>query len=223
MILFFAYYNNIRNKLLGGFSMTDRDSKIIKWIEENKSITIDQCSKLFYTVNTWGYDQARKRLRDLKSMGFIKRYRQDPKSEAVYFMDKKLNVHALKLMDVIVYLQDFSIYNIIKEHKLEIDSSTNYTIDCTASLNYKGKAFPVIVEVDYTHFTSIEKIKNMIRFLEKKHDIGYFFIVIKISQDNIRRENVGRFSSIVWVPWRFNKDAELSRSLCSLLKVIKVE
>lgn len=45
--------------------ITERDKEILRWVEENKSMTIDQCSKIFYNGNTYAYDQARKRLRFL--------------------------------------------------------------------------------------------------------------------------------------------------------------
>jgi predicted HTH transcriptional regulator len=61
--------------------MTERDTKIIRWIEENKSMTIYQCSKIFYLGNTYGYDQAIKRLRKLNQEGLIKRYRKSPKKK----------------------------------------------------------------------------------------------------------------------------------------------
>jgi predicted HTH transcriptional regulator len=75
--------------------MTERDTKIIRWIEENKSMTIYHRSKIFYPGNTYGYDQVRKRLRKLNQEGLIKRYRKGPQEEAIYYLNKILKPHNL--------------------------------------------------------------------------------------------------------------------------------
>lgn len=201
--------------------MTEKDKSIIRWVEENKSMTIYQCSQIFYGENKYGYDQARKRLQKIYKEGFIKRYRQDPIHEAIYYIDKKLKLHDLKLLDVIAFLKEFSIHNINKERKIEINSQLSYVVDSTAVLTLNDKYIPLFIEIDYTHYTSTEKIENLIRYEEKKHkNVSYFFIIIKFSLEKITVKDF-MHSKILWVPWNFQKDDKLTCSLRSLLYMKK--
>ncbi|MFA9398045.1 MAG: hypothetical protein ACERKV_07255 [Clostridiaceae bacterium] len=202
--------------------ITERDKDILRWIEEHKSITINQCSKLFYTGNKFAYDQARKRLRYLNKENLIKRYRQDPKSETIYFTEKRLKIHGLKLMDVIAALKEFNVYDIKKERKIGINSSTSYIVDSTCVLKYSNALIPVIVEIDYTHYTNSDKIENLITYVERKNKIGCIFIIVKPTTETITVENIGAYSRLVMVNWEFHKKNELSRSLRSLLEEDKL-
>lgn len=201
--------------------MTNRDREIIKWIEENKSMTIYQCSKIFFRDCSCDYDLARKRLRKLYEEGLIKRYRKRLEDEVVYFTEKKLKTHDLKLMDVIAYLQKFNIDSFEKEQKIEINSTINYIIDSTIVLNYKNLAIPILVEIDYTHYTSKEKIQDLIRYLEKKHDSSFIFIIVKFSQEEFTVTKSGRYSRIYTLNWNFQKEDKAAGSLRSLFDSIR--
>lgn len=199
--------------------MTDRDKNILKWIEEYGSITIYQCSQIFYHGNKCGYDQARKRLRKLYKDKQFKRYRENPEKEVIYYLDKRPNPHALKLLDAIAYFQEFEISDIEKEYKMQVYEYTSYRIDCKAVITLDGISHPLLIEVDYTHDTELEKIRNIIRYLEKKHNtVSYFFVIIRSTKKEITEESVGKRSKILWVNWEFQKSPDTARSLCSLLE-----
>lgn len=199
--------------------MTDRDKNIMKWMEEYKYISIYHCSKIFYNGNKCAYDQARKRLRKLYKAKLFKRYRESPEHEVIYYLDKRPNSHRLKLLDAIAYFQEFEIDEIEKEFKIDVYEYTSYKIDATAIIKHEGMNYPLLIEIDYTHDTELEKIQNIIRYLEKKHDkVSYFFIIIKYSVNEITVEDVGKRSKILWVPWEFQKSPDAARSLRSLLE-----
>lgn len=197
--------------------ITERDKKILKWIESFNSITIDQCSKLFFSTSKMSYDLARKRLRYLNREGAIKRYRKDPKSETVYFMDKRLKVHDLKILDVIVALQQFNKteIKIIIQNKIQINKFTSYVIDATVVLDNK---YPILIEVDYTHYTNDKKIINIINYLEDKHNKKYIFLIIRPTIDEIEISNIGQRSKLVLANWKFNSSNKMLHSLQSLLE-----
>ncbi|AZV56817.1 hypothetical protein [Clostridium sp. AWRP] len=197
--------------------ITERDKRILKWIENFNSITIDQCSKLFFSTSKMSYDLARKRLRYLNREGAIKRYRKDPKSETVYFMDKRLKVHDLKILDVIVALQQFNTTTneIILQNKIQINQFISYIVDATIVI---GNDYPILIEVDYTHYTNDKKIINIINHLEGKHNRKYVFLIVRQTIEEVSVENVGMKSKLVLVNWKFNSSDKLLRSLRSLLE-----
>jgi len=162
--------------------ITKRDKQIIKFVEVNGSITINQCAKMFFRDNKEAYDQARKRLRIIYKGDFLKRYRKDIKSEVVYFIDKKLKIHDLKLMDVFAELGKYELVMFQKEYKISIDKSLNYRVDAYAIIKVDGKYIPLMIEIDYTHFTNSKKIRHLIFHYKLINKLKLTFIVVKLDQ-----------------------------------------
>lgn len=156
--------------------LTDRDKEILRWIEEHKSITINQCSKIFYTNNKEGYQQARKRLRKLNQCNYIKRFRKDMRSETVYYLDKKLSFHDLKVFDILaelIYL-GAEIKNFEKEYVIPAGEK-NYRSDALIEFIYNKYYYIFLVEIDHTHFTSFKKLIEIYKsnfFQEKYKEFG---------------------------------------------------
>lgn len=199
--------------------ITKRDKQILRWVEKYKSITIYQCSTIFFNNNKMAYDQARKRLRYLNQEGLLKRFRKDPRSETVYYIDRKLRIHDLKIMDMIAYLYELNLTNIYTQNDIHINENLTYIIDTTVDIDYK---YPIMVEVDYTHYTNWRKIRQLIYYLENKHkELSYTFLIVRETFYEIKAKNVGKQSRVIFVPWDFNKDSKLIRSLCSLLEIEK--
>lgn len=142
--------------------LTNRDREIIKFVEEYGSITINQCSKIFFRVNKHAYYQARKRLKQLSNEGYLKRYRKDTKSEVIYYLDKKLSIHDLKVLDV--YAELTALGAKIKDFKTEYTIPTGkkeYRADALIEFEHDGYFYPLMVEVDYTHFTGEKKLTDV--------------------------------------------------------------
>lgn len=139
--------------------LTQRDKNILRFIEEYKSITINQCSKIFFNNCKQAYYQARKRLRQLYDNKYIKRYRADMKSECIYYLTKKLSIHHLKVLDA--YAEFIKIGANIEYFKTEYKVPTKskyYRLDALIEVTYEEYFYPLIIEVDYTHFTSQRKL-----------------------------------------------------------------
>lgn len=51
--------------------LRERDVAIIRYIEKYGFITISQCTKMFFSDKTYGYDLARKRLAKLEKQGYF--------------------------------------------------------------------------------------------------------------------------------------------------------
>lgn len=185
---------------------TKRDIEIIKYVEQYKSITIEQCSKLFFTNNRYGYDQARKRLSKLKKEGFLKRYRKDPKSMSIYYIDKPLKIHDLKIRDVLIeFINNFSYVNPKIEFKRMYDDK-EYVIDGVFNLDHK---IPVCVEIDYTHYTSMEKVRDILYFFEEQKHRPYIFIIVKLTQCELEFHRIGDYSYLYVLPWNLEGISEI--------------
>lgn len=200
--------------------ITNRDKRIIKFIEEYGSITINQCSKMFFRNNKERYDQARKRLQVIHKAGHLKRYRRDPRSEAIYYIEKRLKVHDLKLLDVLGELNEFRVHLCTKEKQIVIGEN-KYILDGAVVLDIDSTLIPVLIEIDYTHYTSMEKITNVICYLEKKHKRSYHFIVVKLTQEEIEMKKVGEFSKVFFLPWNLDQFSEIIPSLRSAVDKTK--
>jgi hypothetical protein len=212
----------MKNKFGGFYMITDRDKSIIKFVEEHGSITINQCAKIFFPGNKEAYDQSWKRLRIICWAGLLKRYRKDPKSEAVYYSDKKLKVHDLKLLDVYGELSIFDVSRFDNEYKLSTSAGTNYVVDAAVTIEQNDTQIPLMVEVDYTHYTSKEKIKDIIYYLEHKHNVAYSFIVIQLLREEIEIQSIGDKSKLFLVPWNLDKFSNIIiSSLRSDIQTIK--
>lgn len=182
--------------------VTKRDKEILKWVEEYKSITINQCSKIFFTRNKEAYDQARKRLGNLHKQGLLNRYRKDPKSETIYYMDKRLKVHDLKIYDVVAEFI-YSGWDMRQLNKEDINyvEDKKYIVD--AGILFKKADFYLLVflEIDYSHFTSIEKINNIIN--NRIHtEYKELFIVVKLTQEKAIVSTIeNKNAHIIYLPW----------------------
>lgn len=188
--------------------ITKRDRDILIWIERYRSITINQCAKIFFTNNKEAYDQARKRLRHLNKEGLIRRYRKDPRSEVVYFMDKKLKTHDLKIFDVVaqfIYL-GWEIEEFEKEYAFNL-RDRKYISDAKIIFTKDNKKIPVILEIDYSHMTGKSKIEDITNAINNKH----VFLVVRLTQENANVQFLSDDAMLVYLPWNLSG---LDRLLC---------
>ncbi|APF26982.1 replication-relaxation family protein [Clostridium sporogenes] len=155
--------------------LTNRDKEIFKFIEQYGSITINQCSKIFFSKCKQNYYQARKRLKLLSDNKYLKRYRKDMRSEAVYYLDKKLSAHDLKVLDIYAELLHLGAEIKYFEREYIIPTKNKeYRADGLVECTKDGYFYPILIEVDYTHFTSNKKlldIYNSNYFQDKYKDL----------------------------------------------------
>lgn len=145
--------------------LTKRDKEILRFIDQYKSITINQASKIFFGNCKQSYQQARKRLKLLSNNKYIQRYRKDMKSECIYFLQEKLSIHDLKILDVYAKLLNLGAdieylktkYTIPTPHGKKAYREADALIEFT----YKKYFYPLLVEIDYTHFTSKKKLLDI--------------------------------------------------------------
>lgn len=176
----------------------DRDTKILSFIEQNKGISISQCAKIFYTHHKFAYDEARKRLKILEKSSYITHYIFPNTKEFIYCFDnnKQMSYHSLIILNFYADLMWLS--TDVLFYQFELKFSTGKKCDAYFEIKFNNKIIPLILEVDFTHNTSITKYEEIYntkelqqsyveRFGEEYEDI--FPLVIIISFSKIRKYN----------------------------------
>lgn len=165
--------------------ITKRDREILKFIENNGSITINQAADVFFKDNIYKHDQARKRLRLMYQNKMIKRFKKDIYSEVQYYFNRPLTLHNSKLFDVYGILCTIGkIISFEKEFKIETKDK-NRKIDGFIELEIETDTeiltYPVIIEIDYTHNTSLKKLKDIYEsnYFQEIYDVFPTVLIIK--------------------------------------------
>lgn len=140
--------------------ITDRDQAILRYIEEFKSITIEQCRRIFCNEQKRGDVIARRRLNRLLSYKKIKMDRDKVTNQNVYYMDSKLSFHDLLVMDYYSELKSLGANILYFKIKKEWMDKTIIS-DAFCCFNIDNKIFFDIIEVNKTHFPDLDKYKKL--------------------------------------------------------------
>ncbi|NFK66481.1 hypothetical protein FDB14_18595 [Clostridium botulinum] len=135
--------------------LTERDRRVLKWIEDYKSISVPQATELFFNGT---YESCRRRLKQLEDMELLKSYISQFNREKVYYQEKKLKDHELLVYDFL---------KVIKKEGAEIKTikiQPQYLKglirpDAYIEFIYENNLYFIILEVDYTHYTSNIKMQ----------------------------------------------------------------
>ena len=145
--------------------LTNRDIKIIQFLEENKGATIQQIQELFFP----SYNMAAQRLKILSDNKFIKVNIHPILSKKVYYMQKIPSYHSLIITTFMIKLRD-NIKFMEREYKIK-----NNIVDCIFILK-TGQI--IILEVDIYNRTNEAKINSIMQIL-KSQKLQYEFVVIE--------------------------------------------
>lgn len=174
--------------------LTERDRDIIKWIENYKLITIEQCGYIFFNRS---YEGARRRLLQLeKNYNKIKSYRLKETNEKVYYIQRKSSYHNVL---VINYVK-----SIVKNGGSLIDLKLTPKYlegkiipDAFLIFEYDNKVYFTLLEVDLFHETSNSKMQTyeeLYKSLELQDICCGKFPIIVIAKDSVRlRYNSSNF------------------------------
>lgn len=136
--------------------ITQRDREILTWIQDYKSITVSQCTELFFNGN---YEGCRRRLKQLEDVELLKSYITRYSKEKVYYQEKKISEH------------DLNVYNFLKVIKkngadiIKVQNQPQYMEgairpDAFIIFSYNGNVYFILLEVDITHYTSNSKMQK---------------------------------------------------------------
>lgn len=163
--------------------LTQNDKNILKFIENYGGITIRQCALGFYNKKSqksnWSYDYARKRLSKLKSSGLLDCYKDKTTSEYIYhFKDNKkiITPHTKYLLDFYVNLLHYGINILYFKPNFEYKCRKMHS-DGFFKIQYNGDIYIIAVEIDFTHFTNIEKYRFLYDSNELQEQYGTFPLI----------------------------------------------
>lgn len=129
--------------------ITDRDRDIYNFIYEYGSITIDQCSKIFFSHCKRKYEIASRRLRELLKNEYVKIGYIKYTNENIYYINKKLSFHDLTVIQYCAELINLGAENL----KLEAPKKWHDTLISDGFVYYElnGKQYINIIEVCFSN------------------------------------------------------------------------
>lgn len=138
-----------------------RDKEILKFIETNKSITVQQATKIFFKNN---YKSASRRLKQLEEEGYLRSYISKYNKQKAYYMEKPLSSHDLTVLDVYAELIKLGATIIKYKSAFKEGSRLSYLNglikpDGYIEFEYQDYIYHLLIEIDLTHYTGLEKFK----------------------------------------------------------------
>jgi DNA-binding Lrp family transcriptional regulator len=178
--------------------LTERDKKILTWIENYKAITVNQCSEIIFNHN---YEGCRRRLKQLEDMEVLKSYTTKYKNEKVYYQEKKLKDHDLLVYDFVKTIKKHDNCYLLNMKTQPIYLKGLIRPDAFIAYEYNGTVYFVILEVDYTHYTSNIKMQLYEKLfksgqLQKDCYGGFPIVIIARPTLNDLRYNSSNFNLI---------------------------
>lgn len=177
--------------------LTNRDRQVLKWIEDYKAISVPQATELFFNGT---YESCRRRLKQLEDMELLKSYISQFSREKIYYQEKKLKDHELLVYDFLKVVKKRG--GEIRQIKLQPQYLKRLIRpDAYIEFTLENNLYFIILEVDYTHYTSNIKMQLYEKLYKEgtlqKQCYGTFPIVI-ISRPSLNdvRYNSSNFDVI---------------------------
>ncbi len=135
--------------------LTERDRQVLKWIEDYKAISVPQATELFFNGT---YESCRRRLKQLEDMELLKSYISQFSREKIYYQEKKLKDHELLVYDFLKVIKKRG--GEIRQIKLQPKYLKGLIRpDAYIEFTLENNLYFIILEVDYTHYTSNIKMQ----------------------------------------------------------------
>lgn len=198
-----------------------RDKEIMRFLEEHKAATIEMIANVFYTNNNFSYDEARRRLKKLYDNEFLHRYTSPDTEELVYCFkgEKQISPHDLYTLKFYSKLIKYGAkVNYFKKNRKW--KSTGKICDGFFEITYNGADYLIILEVDFTHMTSIDDkyltLYNNRELQEEYKDYSVdgsevfpkLVIMTVKDVDNIKKENVNYPFEVQFINLRLDNFVE---------------
>ena len=179
--------------------ITDRDREIINFIDSIGFATIEQITGMFFTRTKTGYDIARRRLKTIKTHGYLKSIINNELKKIIYLPShspkKSIKLHELKILDYLVELHKLDCDLLEFELSPKFPNEESYVIpDLFVKFTFNGYIYYQIVEIQSRHdFVNIERFNNdkTLEYIVAKcdHTIPSIIIVQDTTHDYSRDNN----------------------------------
>lgn len=162
--------------------VTQRDKRILRFIEDFGGITINQCSKIFFRDTKHPYDLARKRLKKIAEMTDLRYFTNKLTGERVYCHDKRLTPHTVFLYNVYAEFihHDCKIIEFKKEPQY-LDGARR--ADGFFEIEYNnGRRKIICVEIEVTYSTDFSKYDEIYKGgeFQSKYGEDAFPLVVNV-------------------------------------------
>ncbi|NFN94551.1 hypothetical protein FDB28_10720 [Clostridium botulinum] len=177
--------------------LTERDRRVLKWIEDYKAISVPQATELFFNGT---YESCRRRLKQLEDMELLKSYISQFSREKVYYEEKRLKDHDLLVYDFLKVIKKRS--GEIRQIKLQPQYLKGIIRpDAYIEFTLENNLYFIILEVDYTHYTSNIKMQLYEKLyregtLQKQCYSTFSIVIISRPTLNYIRYNSSNFNVI---------------------------
>ncbi len=164
--------------------LTDRDNKIIEFINDFKVATTSTIANMFFpSLRT-----AQRRLKYLAEHGYIKAYQEHITLEKIYYIKKKPSQlkHSLILSSFIAELKKANIETL--KYKVQF-KLCNTIPDCLLVLSYNNKNYIYLVEVENAKAFNVKKYEDLYYSRAYKDILPTFPSIIVISNRTVKKSN----------------------------------
>lgn len=141
--------------------ITDTDNELLRFVEENGSITISQAQNMYYNTQKFGYEISRRRISKLVKYGKLKFTRNNEIGQNIYYIDKPLRTHDVLIMDFYAKLVNNGariVYFKSPQYWQTVDSLRS---DAFAFYFIGNKPYFNIIELVRTHEVEREKYHRL--------------------------------------------------------------
>lgn len=177
--------------------INENTKDILSFIEKYGFITAKICSRIVYKNCKQSYNLASRKLLKMEQGGLLQRYLYSS-NEYIYQINKKhITAHKYYLIDFYSRLHEkvdsVELFEVEKSWKISKKRSDGFII------YKKGDSFySLLIEIDYSHFTSKEKLESLYEskevqkyFKDNYSVLDYFPTVVVISMlGNTKYKNV---------------------------------
>lgn len=176
--------------------LTKRDREVLTWLEEYKSITLSQCSHLFFGGC---YESARRRMKQLENIGLVKSINNNLLNSKVYFQDKLIRDHNLFVYEFLKVIK-INGGEIIKFKTQPQYMDKKIRPDGFIIFSFQDNVYFILLEVDLTHYTSNTKMQRYEELYKtgelQEQCCGTFPIIVIARPSNGIRYNSANFNVI---------------------------
>ena len=183
-------------------------AKIMEFVQEHKSITVDMCKILFYNTK-FGYDSARRALTSLNKNGYLKVGYDFVTDKKVYYINKKLRSHDLMLLSLYT--------SIIALGGEEVQLRKEYTkqyyggrSDGLMAYKWHGEDKIIFVEIDMQNKTKIKKYLDLFNTGYFQERTGVFPRLLIVNKNKEKYEEIKTSKiEVVYSDYKFSNLKEI--------------
>lgn len=164
--------------------LTDRDYKIIEFINDFKAATTSTIADIYFS----SLRTAQRRLKYLSEHGYIKAYQEHITLEKIYYIKKKPSQlkHSLILSSFIAEIKKANIE--ILKYKVQFKLG-NTIPDCLLVLSYNNKNYIYLVECENTKAFNVKKYEDLYYSRAYKDILPAFPNIIVISDRTVKKSD----------------------------------